>query len=497
MSASSFLIKGVDFASIGSLSEAENCFRKAFSLSGHGSPEKRNSLANLLKVLVEQRKEQQILEILENSADSLVFSLPPMPLLMGAEVALKRQRVALSIKLYSFLNSQYPNQKEVVLGFSSAMVRVGQLKQAEALLKDFQRNVGLNAEVVSNLAIIALEQGFIGEAESGYRQAQKLDRGTFVTNYNLAKFLQVHRGLDESLVFYNKCLEIVPTAFEARIQKADVLAMLNRKAEAIEIYKVLIYQSDLRSDQKNLAICQYLYMLLEEPSLQSDEDEVGKLLVDIPLESKILSLIYDLPEEKQREHGGIAMYKPANFVKQLQFMPTDDSVLQVLAQEIKSNPTLIANRAGKPTLGGEQTHEMLLDSSAIMSKVFARVKDVLVDYGSQLPNPIQLDTNKEYMVSGWAVSLQSGGRQLRHTHPEAIISAVLYIQIPEEIEKSDVGSGCLFFSKRRDDQQVDEIKIMPVPGKLVMFPSFFPHETIDFAAKTARICIACNLLELA
>ena len=174
----------------------------------------------------------------------------------------------------------------------------------------------------------------------------------------------------------------------------------------------------------------------------------------------------------------------------------NDEVLQELSQEIKANPTLIYNRANKPTLGGAQTHELLFDSSAAINKLFAIIKDIMVNYGSLLPSPIQLDPTKEYIVSGWAVSLHSGGRQLRHTHPEASISAVFYIQIPKEIEQSELGIGCLYFSKRRADQQVDEIKIKPVPGKLVMFPSFFPHETIDFTAQAERICIACNLLEL-
>ena len=120
----------------------------------------------------------------------------------------------------------------------------------------------------------------------------------------------------------------------------------------------------------------------------------------------------------------------------------------------------------------------------------------MINYGSLLPSPIQLDPTKEYIISGWAVSLHTGGRQLRHTHPEASISAVFYIQVPKEIEQSNDDYGCLYFSKRRADQQVDEIKIKPIPGKLVMFPSFFPHETINFTAQTERLCIACNLLKV-
>jgi len=490
------LLKGVDFASKGSLSEAENCFREALSLSENGSVEERNSLANLLKALAEQKKDQQIINILENSLDSLVISLPPMSLLIGAEVALKKQRVLLSMKLYGFLNSKYPNQKQVVLGLSSAMVRAGQLSEAQNLLTEFQLNSGPSADVITNLAIVALELGNLEQAESGYRLAQQIEQHQFVTNYNLAKFLQTHRGLEEALKFYNHCLSILPTAFEARIEKADVLAKLSRRTEAIAIYQSLVYHSDLRQGQKNHAVCQYLYMLSEDTSPQLVEDETCQLLKSISIDNISRSLIYDLSEAQQVAHGGTVIYQPAKLVEEFQVISMDDEVLQELSQEIKANPTLIYNRANKPTLGGAQTHELLLNSSAAITKLFAIIKDILVNYGSLLPSPIQLDPTKEYIVSGWAVSLNSGGRQLRHTHPEASISAVFYIQIPKEIEQSDVGIGCLYFSKRRADQQVDEIKIKPVPGKLVMFPSFFPHETIDFTAQSERICIACNLLEL-
>jgi uncharacterized protein (TIGR02466 family) len=128
--------------------------------------------------------------------------------------------------------------------------------------------------------------------------------------------------------------------------------------------------------------------------------------------------------------------------------------------------------------------------------VYEKIKAILIDYGSQLPTAIRIDPNKKYRLSGWAVSLQSGGHQLRHTHPEAVVSAVLYITIPEEIGQSSDQNGYLYFSKRRADQQIDAIKIKPVPGKLVMFPSFLPHETTPFKALSQRICIACNLIGL-
>ena len=496
MSAVFSLLKGIDFASKGSLLEAENCFREALSLSETGTVEERNSLANLLKALAEQGKDQQIINILENSHDSLVVSLPPMPLLIGAEVALKKQKVVLSMKLFRLLNSNYPNQKQVVLGLSSAMVRAGQLYEAQQLLKEFQLNSGPSSEVVTNLAIVALELGNLEQAETGYRIAQQLEQQQFVTNYNLAKFLQTYRGLEEALKFYNQCLSILPTAFEARIEKADVLAKLNRRTEAITIYKSLVYQSDLRQEHKNHAVCQYLYMLSEGTSPELFEAEADIQLKDISINYTIRSLIYDLSETQQSTHGGTIIYQPGSLVREFPVISTDDEILIELAQEINANPTLVYNRANKPTLGGAQTHEILVSSSASINKLFSIIKDNMINYGSLLPSPIQLDPTKEYIISGWAVSLHTGGRQLRHTHPEASISAVFYIQVPKEIEQSNDDYGCLYFSKRRADQQVDEIKIKPVPGKLVMFPSFFPHETINFTAQTERLCIACNLLKV-
>ena len=87
---------------------------------------------------------------------------------------------------------------------SHQCIRAGQLKEAEALLIRYQQQVGLSAEVATNLAILALEQGKLAQAECGYRQALELENNRFVTNYNLAKFLQTHKDLEEALKYYNQ-----------------------------------------------------------------------------------------------------------------------------------------------------------------------------------------------------------------------------------------------------------------------------------------------------
>ena len=418
-----------------------------------------------------------------------------MPILIGAEVAANQQNIKLALKLYKMLNSQYPNQKEVILGMSSSLIRAGKLNAAEKLLTEFVATGKFDAETATNIAIVASEQGNDTKAEENYRFAQKLKPESFATNYNLAKFLQAHRSLGESLQYYNTCLAIVPLAFEATIEKADILDKLNRGVEAIAIYESLISSSNSNEHQKNRATRQYLYAMIDKHPEQLTKGSLSKLLKSIPLDNKTFSLIYDLPIENQNANGGIHLYRPSELVKELQYVTSDDNTLALLAQDIKKNPNLILNRPNKPTRGGQQTHELLLDPTPIMAQVYDNIKSILIEYGSELPSPIRLDLTKNYSLSGWAVCLQSGGYQLRHTHPEAVVSAVLYIEIPEEIINTNADTGCLYFSKKRVDQQIDAMKIKPIPGKLVMFPSYLPHETTAFSSKSERICIACNLIQ--
>jgi len=496
LTASSLIQQGVNAVTQGNLTKAENCFRQAFLLAKKGSQEERNSLANLIKALAEQRKSTLINNLLENTEDSLICKLPPMPLLNAAEAALNQSKIALGLKLYNILNLQYPNQKEVVIGMSSTLMRAGQLDEAEKLLATFAATGKVDAETVSNIAIVAAEQGKNTKAESNYRLAQRLQPNTFATNYNLAKFLQMHGGLEESLKYFDLCLAIAPQAFEAQIEKADILNKLNKGGEATSIYVSLISSGRIKERQKNHATRQYLYAMIDKQSDQLTEEKLSTLLRSIPLDNETLSLVYDLSRTQQKACGGIELYQPSTLINETQYVESDDKILDILCDEIKKNTSLILDRANKPTRGGQQTHELLLNPSHSLKQVCEKIQSILINYGKQLPKPIRLDSTHNYSLSGWGVCLQSGGYQLRHTHPESLISAVFYIKIPEEIKDIASDNGSLYFSKRRAEQQNDTIKIKPAPGKLVMFPSYLPHETTAFVSKTERICIACNLTKV-
>ena len=149
------------------------------------------------------------------------------------------------------------------------------------------------------------------------------------------------------------------------------------------------------------------------------------------------------------------------------------------------------NRAGKPTVSGLQTHEMLAESiDPAMIELKRRILDVCDEYlRNHAFNPWlkQLDTRLPRYISGWGVILRDRGHQKRHVHPEGVISGVVYLKTPLLTSSAATREGNLVFSRR------DNCEIIPEVGRVVIFPSYLPHETVEIHGGEERICIAFNV----
>jgi hypothetical protein len=157
---------------------------------------------------------------------------------------------------------------------------------------------------------------------------------------------------------------------------------------------------------------------------------------------------------------------------------------------------MIRNRPGKPTRGGSQTHEIMESQNKVMNELKELLIKELIVYANQLDESLKPPPNSRYRISGWGVSLESGGRQIRHTHPEAIVSAVLYLSIPKDMNFNDDKLGSLYFSNWNGKPSKRSLYVTAKEGNLVMFPSYMPHETVSFVSTQRRICIAVNLIQI-
>lgn len=174
-----------------------------------------------------------------------------------------------------------------------------------------------------------------------------------------------------------------------------------------------------------------------------------------------------------------------------------------LLSYIRSHPTLVWERSGKATRGGWQTEDLLNDDSPVIAKFHAemlRRLHVILCESEEVEERKHTD-EPSWKLIAWGVALRGGGYQEPHVHQAGILSGVYYVQIPKMWGAGN--AGCLRFPRRLpwlpregDCEAHDPYLIQPIEGSLVIFPSYFWHETVPFESDGERVSIAFDLLPL-
>jgi len=452
--------------------------------------------ANLIRLLHQKQNTLGVLNIIAELGLEQAKKLPDICILMSAESAFRVGHFDLSDHLYHTLHKKHPSEKMVVLGWSQLKLNTGQLKEGRNILLDYVKSQGVEAEIATNLAGIALEQAELGEAETYYRQAKELAPNQFITHYNLAKFLQCHGSLGEAMAEFSACLTLVPQAVEALLGKAEILEQLGDREASLKLYLQALEKGSTNKEMLIAITIPLLAEALERKDLGACRHYLEKLSPETWGDYRLRCIIHDLPVDLQVAYGnGSDLYRAADLISCSKLI-NDREALARIAEYILSQDSLITDRPGKPTRGGKQTHEIMQSKNRDMEQLRQLVQAELEAYAYSLPKAIQPLPNASFRISGWAVCLETNGYQLRHTHPEARVSGVFYVSIPTDMHLDDSKQGALWFSNGQGVSTATSHYVAPQEGLLVMFPSYIPHETVPFTSEEARICIAFNLIEL-
>ena len=73
------------------------------------------------------------------------------------------------------------------------------------------------------------------------------------------------------------------------------------------------------------------------------------------------------------------------------------------------------------------------------------------------------------------------------------ISGIWYVEVPEECRTGDGGHLVFPAFPPRPSGEPVELKIRPEPGKLILFPSYFPHATVPLRVNERRMCVAFDV----
>jgi uncharacterized protein (TIGR02466 family) len=188
---------------------------------------------------------------------------------------------------------------------------------------------------------------------------------------------------------------------------------------------------------------------------------------------------------------------PAGFTNMAEFNAA-------LAQTIRDDASQLDNPVSKSTYGGAQTGELDLTSSPCLTAFATLIYHAITAATAEWreaglhDHPLLTPATPDWSLRAWGTVLRAGGHQTPHMHPLGWLSGVYYVQVPASMTVSDSEAGWLEFGQPPErffgNARPAVKRYQPVAGRLLLFPSWFWHQTVPFQCDGERISIAFDVM---
>jgi tetratricopeptide (TPR) repeat protein len=148
-------------------------------------------------------------------------------------------------------------------------------------------------------------------------------------------------------------------------------------------------------------------------------------------------------------------------------------------------------RHGSQTRGHifEQGHDL---AERLKTRVAEAVERYIAETRPDARHPFRGRCGAGFRFAGsWSSRLIDCGFHINHIHPGGWISSCYYVGVPDAVKDEKAKEGWIKFGEPSFDVGLGLRRaIQPVPGRLVLFPSYMWHGTIPFHSDAARTTIA-------
>lgn len=151
--------------------------------------------------------------------------------------------------------------------------------------------------------------------------------------------------------------------------------------------------------------------------------------------------------------------------------------------------------------GTETVGDLARTTDPMVQALFKAFDVPIRDYMGRLrcgPRPLRRRAYTAYRFNGaWSVRLHAAGFHRNHVHPRGWISSACYIALPPSVSRTRCREGVLTFGEPgllTAPALCAQYDILPEPGMLVLFPSYFWHGTVPFAGHGARLTVAFDAI---
>ena len=153
--------------------------------------------------------------------------------------------------------------------------------------------------------------------------------------------------------------------------------------------------------------------------------------------------------------------------------------------------------------GGTQTPDHIFGvGHELVDRLERRIAEAIEDYIAGLEgdaaHPFVSRRARSFLYRGsWSSQLKAQGFHVNHVHPQGWISSCYYVAVPDAAKDMQTRQGWIKFGEPGFDVGLSNPirrMIQPVPGRLVLFPSFMWHGTVPFTDDAKRTTIAFDVI---
>jgi tetratricopeptide (TPR) repeat protein len=194
--------------------------------------------------------------------------------------------------------------------------------------------------------------------------------------------------------------------------------------------------------------------------------------------------------------GVFDLAPPEGFSSMEQFNIELDAYLDGIHPETREH-------IGQSLRGGTQTPDHVFRAGhGLIDKLEQRIGQTIESYIASLPrkkdHPFVARRTSGFQYAGsWSSRLKSCGFHLNHIHPEGWISSCYYVAVPHAAKDENDRQGWIKFGEPGFDLTLSNSirrMVQPVPGRLILFPSYMWHGTVPFQDTATRTTIAFDAL---
>jgi tetratricopeptide (TPR) repeat protein len=321
--------------------------------------------------------------------------------------------------------------------------------------------------------------------------------------FGKARFLSLQKRNEEVEAIYNMLLARDPLYTGALSGWADNLMALGRHQEALAVFESVIARP--RATPGVFSAAASAALLTGDPQKAEHLCQSGLRLA--PLDQTcwaILGTAWRLQGDERDE--GLNRYD--HFIRVYDLDPPDGfSSMESFNEELGAYLERLHPKTDayldQSLYGGTQTEGMLFGAGhALVEKARTRIEAAIRSFIAELKpdggHPFLARHNPQFRYSGaWSCLMRAHGFHTNHLHPEGWISSCYYVTVPAETDDPQTRNGWIKFGEPSLDLPLkNPIRraVQPVPGRLVLFPSYMWHGTIPLQARSARTTIAFDVV---